>query len=142
MSTGAIEATPIDEIDRLFTQNAAGAIRVTQAVLPQLRQRHHVRLLFVSSFLARFMLPGLVAYSASKAPLEAFAEGLVNEVRPEMVSTPEQVAAALADLVEARPFRSEPPSARSPSRSSTVATGPPTTSRSCSADGAAAATLR
>ena len=140
MSTGAIEATPIDEIDRLFTQNTAGAIRVTQAVLPQLRQRHHGRLLFVSSFLARFMLPGLVAYSASKAALEAFAEGLaielkpfgidvvlaqpapvssglldnltdyrlpgdpyglVNEVRPEMVSTPEQVAAALADLVEA-----------------------------------------
>ncbi|HXP57788.1 MAG TPA: SDR family oxidoreductase [Streptosporangiaceae bacterium] len=140
MSTGAVEATPADEIERLFTQNTTGAIRVTQAVLPQMRQRHRGRLLFVSSFLARFVLPGIAAYSASKAALESFAEGLaielkpfgvdvvlaqpapvssglldnltyyslpddpygiVNDVRPEMVSTPQQVAEVLADLVEA-----------------------------------------
>jgi NAD(P)-dependent dehydrogenase (short-subunit alcohol dehydrogenase family) len=140
MSTGAVEATPADEIDRLFAQNTTGAIRVAQAVLPQLRQRRHGRLVFVSSFLARFVLPGIAAYSASKAALESLVEGLsielepfgvdvvlaqpapvssglldhltdyrlpddpygiVNDVRPEMVSTPQQVAEALADLVEA-----------------------------------------
>ena len=82
MSLGAVEATPIGEIERLFSQNTAGAIRVTQAVLPQMRQRHHGRLLFVSSFLARFVLPGIAAYSASKAALEAYGEGLAIELQP------------------------------------------------------------
>ena len=41
----AVEASPIAEIERLFTENTAGAIRVTQAVLLQMRQRRKGRLL-------------------------------------------------------------------------------------------------
>jgi NADP-dependent 3-hydroxy acid dehydrogenase YdfG len=72
----AVEASPIAEIERLFAQNTAGAIRVAQAVLPQMRERKSGRLLFVSSLLGRLVLPGQAAYAASKWALEALAEAL------------------------------------------------------------------
>src|ERR1700742_3781684 len=37
MAMGSVEATPLSETERIFDQNLIGAIRVTQAVLPQLR---------------------------------------------------------------------------------------------------------
>jgi NAD(P)-dependent dehydrogenase (short-subunit alcohol dehydrogenase family) len=78
----AVEASPIAEIERLFAQNTAGAIRVAQAVLPQMRQRKSGRLLFVSSALGRLVLPGQAAYAASKWGLEALAESLAIETAP------------------------------------------------------------
>ena len=140
--TAAVEASPIAEIERLFAQNTVGAIRVTQAVLPQMRKRHKGRLLFVSSAQGRTVLPGKAAYSASKWALEAFGEALAIElagfgidvtlaepgpvssgalddirsynlpddpyasllargpIPSEFMISPEQVATALADLVE------------------------------------------
>ncbi len=76
----AVEASPTAEIERLYAQNTVGAIRVTQAVLPQMRQRKKGRLLFVSSVAGRAVLPGNAAYSATKAALEAFAETLAIEL--------------------------------------------------------------
>jgi NADP-dependent 3-hydroxy acid dehydrogenase YdfG len=76
----AVEASPAAEIERLYAQNTVGAIRVTQAVLPQMRQRRHGRLLFVSSVGGRTVLPGNAAYAATKWALEAFAETLAMEV--------------------------------------------------------------
>lgn len=75
----AIEASPAAEIERLYAQNTVGAIRVTQAVLPQMRQRGKGRLLYVSSVAGRTVLPGNAAYAATKWALEAFAEGLAIE---------------------------------------------------------------
>ncbi|MFJ9244849.1 SDR family oxidoreductase [Streptomyces sp. NPDC101776] len=139
---GAVEASPPDEIERLFRQNTVGAIRVAQAVLPQMRERASGRLLFVSSIVGRTVMPGNGAYAATKWALEAFAETLAIEVAgfgidvtlaqpgpvssgaldnvltydlphdpyaalfageglpAEMIISPEQVAEALADLVE------------------------------------------
>src|ERR1700753_982748 len=51
------EASPVDEIERLYRQNTAGAIRVTQALLPQMRERKQGRLVFVSSVGGRTVLP-------------------------------------------------------------------------------------
>ena len=138
----AVEASPIAEIERLYAENTAGAIRVTQAVLPQMRQRRKGRLLFVSSAAGRTVQPGTAAYAATKWALEAFAEALAIElggfgidvglIEPgpvssgsldnmraynlrddpyaapfaqggtprEVMISPEQVAATLADLVE------------------------------------------
>lgn len=76
----AVEASPTEEIERLYAQNTVGAIRVTQAVLPQMRRRKKGRLLFVSSVAGRAVQPGNAAYSATKAALEAFAETLAMEV--------------------------------------------------------------
>jgi NAD(P)-dependent dehydrogenase (short-subunit alcohol dehydrogenase family) len=78
----AVEASPVAEIERLFGQNTAGAMRVTQAVLPQMRERRDGRLLFVSSASGRLVRPGNGAYAASKWALEALAESLAIEVAP------------------------------------------------------------
>ena len=136
----AVEASPAAEIERLYSLNTVGAIRVAQAVLPQMRERGKGRLLFVSSVGGRTVFPGNAAYAATKWALEAFAEALAMEVggfgidvtlaQPGPVSTgalddplayrlpddpyaalftpgiggemssPEEVAVALADLVE------------------------------------------
>jgi NADP-dependent 3-hydroxy acid dehydrogenase YdfG len=138
----AVEASPAAEIERLYALNTVGAIRVAQAVLPQMRERRKGRLLFVSSVGGRTVFPGNAAYAATKWALEAFAEALAMEVagfgidvtlaQPGPVSSgalddplayrlpddpyaalfsgggipkdtmisPEQVAEALADLVE------------------------------------------
>jgi NAD(P)-dependent dehydrogenase (short-subunit alcohol dehydrogenase family) len=79
---GAVEASPVAEIERLFAQNTAGAIRVAQAVLPQMRERRGGRLLFVSSLVGRLVFSGNAAYAASKWALEALAESLAIETSP------------------------------------------------------------
>jgi NADP-dependent 3-hydroxy acid dehydrogenase YdfG len=76
----AVEASPLDEIERLYRQNTVGAIRVTQAVLPQMRERGKGRLVFVSSVGGRTVFPGNAAYAATKWALEAFAEALAIEL--------------------------------------------------------------
>ncbi|NEB77388.1 SDR family oxidoreductase [Streptomyces sp. SID14478] len=76
----AVEASPTDELERLYAQNTVGAIRVTQALLPQMRRRRQGRLLFVSSVGGRTVIPGNAAYAATKWALEGFAETLAVEV--------------------------------------------------------------
>jgi NAD(P)-dependent dehydrogenase (short-subunit alcohol dehydrogenase family) len=77
----AVEASPPDELERLYAHNTAGAIRVAQAVLPQMRGRGSGRLLFMSSVVGQVVLPGNAAYAATKWALEALVEGLATEVR-------------------------------------------------------------
>ncbi|OHV31716.1 MULTISPECIES: SDR family oxidoreductase [Pseudofrankia] len=75
----AVEASPVAEIERLFAQNTSGAIRVAQALLPQMRERRDGRLLFVSSVVGRLVLSGNAAYAATKWALEALVESLAIE---------------------------------------------------------------
>src|SRR6478609_7435433 len=49
IANAAVEATPLAELHRLFDLNTVGALRVAQAVLPQMRARGQGRLLFMSS---------------------------------------------------------------------------------------------
>ena len=76
----AVEASPAAEIERLYALNTVGAVRVTQAVLPQMRERKKGRLVFVSSVGGRTVFPGNAAYAATKWALEAFAEALAMEL--------------------------------------------------------------
>jgi NADP-dependent 3-hydroxy acid dehydrogenase YdfG len=76
----AVEATPADELLRLLDQNTVGAIRVAQALLPQMRERGSGRLMFMSSVVSGLVLPGSAAYAATKWALEAMVEGLATEV--------------------------------------------------------------
>jgi NAD(P)-dependent dehydrogenase (short-subunit alcohol dehydrogenase family) len=78
----AVEATPLSELERLLSQNTIGAIRVAQAVLPQMRQRGAGRLMFMSSVAGRIVLPPAAAYAATKWALEALVESLAIEVAP------------------------------------------------------------
>lgn len=67
----AVEATPLAELQRLLNLNTVGAIRVAQAVLPQMRPRGYGKLLFMSSVVGRVVLPPGAAYAATKWALEA-----------------------------------------------------------------------
>jgi NADP-dependent 3-hydroxy acid dehydrogenase YdfG len=78
----AVEATPLDEFERLLRHNTIGALRVAQAVLPQMRARGNGRLLFMSSVAGRIVLPPGAAYAATKWALEAIVESLAIEVAP------------------------------------------------------------
>lgn len=78
----AVEATPLAELQRLLNLNTVGAIRVAQAVLPQMRSRRDGKLLFMSSVLGRVVLPPGAAYAATKWALEALVEALAIEVAP------------------------------------------------------------
>ncbi|OBA74523.1 short-chain dehydrogenase/reductase [Mycobacterium sp. 1554424.7] len=78
----SVEATPLAELQRLLSLNTVGAIRVAQAVLPQMRARGDGKLLFMSSVVGRVVLPPGAAYASSKWALEALVEALAIEVAP------------------------------------------------------------
>ena len=109
MATGSVEATPISEVERMFDQNLIGGVRVTQAVLPQMRQRRAGRLVFVSSVLGRVVLPGFAPYTASKWALEALGEALALELQPfaidVVVAEPGPTHSGLLENLENYPSR-------------------------------------
>jgi NAD(P)-dependent dehydrogenase (short-subunit alcohol dehydrogenase family) len=76
----AVEAIPLDELQRLFNLNTVGALRVAQAALPGMRARGDGKLLFMSSVVGRITLPTGSAYAATKWALEALVEALAIEV--------------------------------------------------------------
>ena len=78
----AVEAIPLAELQRLLDLNTIGAIRVAQAVLPQMRARGDGKLLFMSSIVGRIVLPPGAAYASTKWALEALVEALAIEVAP------------------------------------------------------------
>jgi NAD(P)-dependent dehydrogenase (short-subunit alcohol dehydrogenase family) len=79
---GTIEETPLAGFERLYQINTLGALRVTQAVLPAMRERGSGKIIFVSSILGRLGIPLIGAYAQSKWALEAIAEILALEVGP------------------------------------------------------------
>jgi short-subunit dehydrogenase len=83
----AVEATPLRELERLLDLNTIAAVRLAQAVLPQMRARGDGKLMFMSSVLGRVVRPPSAAYAASKWALEALVEALALEVAPFGVQT-------------------------------------------------------
>ena len=79
--SGSIEFTEIADAERQMDVNFMGAVRLTQAVLPQLRQQRSGRIIYTSSVAAILAVPYQAFYSASKAAINAFALALANEVR-------------------------------------------------------------
>lgn len=78
----AVEAIPLDELQRLFNLNTVGALRVAQAALPGMRTRGEGTLLFMSSIAGRIALTPGAAYGATKWALEGLVEALAIEVAP------------------------------------------------------------
>lgn len=72
------EMTP-EEWKRILDANLTGAFLAAQASLPLLSPE--ARLVFIGAVHERLRLPGLSAYAAAKAGLEAFAESLRKEAR-------------------------------------------------------------
>lgn len=79
--SGAIEFTDIADAHRQMEVNYFGALNLTQAALPYLRQQKQGHIIFVSSVMAVFSLPYQSFYASSKAAVNMLAASLRNEVR-------------------------------------------------------------
>ncbi len=75
-----IERVPVDEIRRMFETNVLGAVRMMQAVLPQMRERGSGTIVNVTSLAGLVTGPIGGAYAATKHALEAISEALHYEV--------------------------------------------------------------
>ncbi|CAO4139696.1 NADP-dependent 3-hydroxy acid dehydrogenase YdfG [Methylorubrum thiocyanatum] len=78
----ALEGTPMDVVRDLFETNTFGTMAMTQAVLPQFRERKAGVVVNVSSSVTQKPLHLLSVYTASKAAVNAFTESLALEVEP------------------------------------------------------------
>lgn len=79
--SGAVEFTSLADAKRQMDVNFFGALNITQAVLPHMRERREGRILYTSSVAAVLPVPYQAFYSASKAAINAMALALANEVR-------------------------------------------------------------
>jgi NAD(P)-dependent dehydrogenase (short-subunit alcohol dehydrogenase family) len=70
---------------RIFDVNVFGALALTQALLPRIKQSHG-RLVFVTSMAARASAPLMGVYSATKSAMESLIDALRVELRPWDVS--------------------------------------------------------
>ncbi|MBA4066400.1 MAG: hypothetical protein C0501_22335 [Isosphaera sp.] len=116
---GAAEESTAAEVRALFEVNVLGAVRMTNAVLPLMRARRAGRILNMSSSGGTASIPFAAYYCATKFALEAYSEGLRNEllplgihvsvVAPGPVSTPagDTAARAAHPVADYEPARSK-----------------------------------
>jgi short-subunit dehydrogenase len=78
---GVIEELSISKIRNQFEVNVFGMLRMSQLVLPKMRQRKSGRIINVGSVGGDFTTPGASAYHASKWAVESFTDGLRGELR-------------------------------------------------------------
>jgi NAD(P)-dependent dehydrogenase (short-subunit alcohol dehydrogenase family) len=77
----AEETTPAQYLDDMNV-NLCGAVRCTQAVLPQMRERRSGAIVNITSVTGRVAALAQSSYVASKWALEGWSEGLAQEVAP------------------------------------------------------------
>ena len=80
-AVGALEETSIDEAKQQFETNFFGVLRVTNAVLPAMREKRHGRIVNISSVVGFIPAPYWGIYAASKHALEGYTESLDHEIR-------------------------------------------------------------
>jgi NAD(P)-dependent dehydrogenase (short-subunit alcohol dehydrogenase family) len=78
----AVEELRMEDLKQQFETNLYGVLRVTQAVLPQMRERKSGRILMLSSVAGLVSPPTYGAYSSSKHALEGLSNALRLELYP------------------------------------------------------------
>ena len=84
--SGPIEFTRLEDAKKQFDVNFFGALNVTKAVTPYMRERKEGRIIFVSSVASIFSIPFQSFYSAAKSAMNSLTLALANELRPFNVS--------------------------------------------------------
>jgi NAD(P)-dependent dehydrogenase (short-subunit alcohol dehydrogenase family) len=97
-TVGAVEEQAEDEFRPMFETNVFGLIRMTQAVLPHMRERGSGHILNLSSIAGLVASPGFGLYSGTKFAVEGISEGLAQEVAPLGIKV---------TIIEPGPFRTE-----------------------------------
>ena len=76
------EVTPMATVREVFETNTFGTIAMTQAVVPQFRQRKSGVVVNVTSSVTLKAVPLVAVYRASKAAVNAFTESMAVELEP------------------------------------------------------------
>lgn len=79
--SGAIETVPLDAVRRQFETNVFGLARLTQLVLPGMRNQRWGKIVNLGSMGGKLVFPGGGWYHATKHALEAVSDALRFEVR-------------------------------------------------------------
>ena len=95
---GAMEESGEEEFRPMFETNVFGLIRVTQAVLPQMREQGSGHIVNLSSIGGLVATPGCGLYNATKFAVEGLSEALAQEMEPLGIPV---------TIVEPGPFRTE-----------------------------------
>ncbi len=77
---GAVEETSMEEVRRVFEANVFGTLKLTQTVLPYMREIKNGHIVQVSSHGGIKAFAGFGIYNASKFALEGFSEAMAQEV--------------------------------------------------------------
>lgn len=93
---GAVEESSLEEIRRVFEVNVFSALKMTQEILPLMRQQGNGHIVQISSQAGIKASAGFGIYNASKFALEGFSEALAQEVAPLGIHV---------SIVEPGPFR-------------------------------------
>ncbi len=78
---GALEATPMSKAREVFETNTFGVIAMTQAFVPQFRERRSGVVVNVTSSVTLAPMPLASVYTASKMAIEGFTGSLEHELR-------------------------------------------------------------
>lgn len=78
---GAVEETSMAQSRHQFEVNFFGALAVTKAVLPGMRERRQGHIINITSTGGLMAFPGLGVYNASKHALEGLTDALAQEVK-------------------------------------------------------------
>jgi NAD(P)-dependent dehydrogenase (short-subunit alcohol dehydrogenase family) len=79
-AAAAFEVAPMATVREVFETNTFGTMALTQAVLPQFRQRKTGVVVNVTSSVTLKAIPLIAAYTASKAAVNAFTESMALEL--------------------------------------------------------------
>ncbi len=79
--SGTIEEVPMDDVRRQFETNVFGLVRMTQLVLPGMREQRWGKIVNISSMGANFTFPGGGFYHATKHAVDALTDALRFEVK-------------------------------------------------------------
>lgn len=77
-----VEELKLEDLRRQYETNVFGLLRVTQAILPHMRERRQGRILMLSSVAGILTPPTYGAYSSSKHAVEALSNALRLELFP------------------------------------------------------------
>jgi short-subunit dehydrogenase len=75
------EESSIEQAQAIFDTNFMGIVRMTRAVLPQMRQQRSGRMINIGSVLGFLPMPYMALYSATKHAVAGYSEALDHELR-------------------------------------------------------------